>query len=206
MNMRKISVCFLFLAGLLLFSFSEKKYKDEIRDYLNVPGPLTFNNTEYNLAWSSNPSNNYYMQEYVPKDEKIDNFNKMVLINLIVTDSLTLEDVVNAKLAELKKLQKKNPVIQFIPYDNAKTGEHIIDFLLSANEPDGKHLSLVERNLYRYKNFKDKYGKNGILLLGFSSRAYGHDIYSFFSDLKEHRSEMIPKFGNFIIPEITIVK
>lgn len=204
--MKNLQKTFLSLVGLLLFSFTLKNNKDEVKDYFNIPGPLTFDKTDYNLAWSSHPADNYYMQEYVPKDENVDNFKNMILINVIVSDSLKLEDVVANKLAELTKLQKENPVIQFKSYDNSNTGEHIIDFLLSANEPDGKHLSLVERNVYHYKYLVDKSGKKGILLFGTSTRSYGHDIYKFFADLKEHREDMIIKVGDFSIPEITIAK
>ncbi|GHD24342.1 hypothetical protein ACFOEZ_10200 [Tianweitania populi] len=35
-------------------------------DRLNVPGPITFQNKSYSLAWSSEPSENYIKQEYVP--------------------------------------------------------------------------------------------------------------------------------------------
>jgi hypothetical protein len=204
--MKKIQTIFLFLFGLLLFSYTSKKNNGGVKDYFNVPGPLTFNKTDYHLAWSSHPAENYYMQEYVPKDEKVENFRNMILLNLIVSDSLKIETAVAIKLAELAKLKKENPVIQFKSYDNSNTGEHIIDFLLSANEPDGEHLSLVERNVYRYKYFVDKSGQKGILLFGVSSRSYGNDINKFFAELKEHRMEMIPRVGNFSIPEITIAK
>jgi hypothetical protein len=202
--MKKIQSTFLLLSGLLLFSFTFKGNKDEVKDYFNMPCPLTLGKTDYNLAWSSHPADNYYMQEYVPKDDKVDNFKNMILLNVIVSDSLKLEDVVAMKLAELTKLQKENTLIQFKSYYNSNTGEHIIDFLLSANEPDGKHLSLVERNVYRYKYLVDKSGKKGVLLFGTSTRSYGHDIYKFFADLKEHRGDMIMKVGDFSIPEITI--
>src|SRR5947208_3395905 len=113
----------------------------------------------------------------------------MVLINVIISKFIKIDDVVAAKISELTKMQKQNPVIQFKAYDNKKTGEHMIDFLLSENEPDGNHLKLVERNVYRYEQFTDKSGQKGILLFGTSTRSYGHDIYSFFADLKEHRTD-----------------
>jgi hypothetical protein len=203
--MKKIQSTLLLLLGLSLFGFAFK-YKEDVKDYLNVPGPLTFDNINYNLAWSSHPADNYYLQEYIPQEDNLDNFNKMVLINAIISDSIKLDDVVAAKISELTEMQKKNPVIQFKAYNNKKTGEHMIDFLLSENEPDGNHLKLVERNVYRYKEFTDKSGQKGILLFGTSTRSYEHDIYNFFADLKEHRADMIMKVGNFSIPEITIAK
>src|SRR5579871_178830 len=177
--MKKTQATFLVLTGLLFFSFKIKNHKAEVKDYLNVPGPLTFDNTNYNLAWSSHPSENYYMQEYIPQSDSIDNFNKMILINIITSNSIKIDEVVSAKISELTKMQKANPVIQFKVYNNKKTGEHMIDFLLSENEPDGNHLKLVERNVYRYKQFVDKSGQKGILLVGTSTRSYGHDIYNF---------------------------
>lgn len=205
--MKRIHSIFLLLSVLLLLAFTSfRDNKNEIRDYFNIPGPLSFDKADYNLAWTSHPADNYYVQEYLPQDEKVDNFKNMLLLNVIVSDSLKSEDLVAAKLAELSKIQKENPVTQFKSYDNPHTGEHIIDFLLSVNEPDGKHLSLVERNVYRYKYFVDKSGQKGILLFGVSTRSYGNDIYKFFADLKEHRAEMITKVGAFSIPEITITK
>jgi hypothetical protein len=203
--MKKIQSTLLLLIALLFFGFTFKD-KEDVKDYLNVPGPLMFDNINYNLAWSSHPADNYYLQEYIPQSDSIDNFNKMILINVIVSNSIKLKDVVAAKISELKKMQKQNPVIQFKAYDNKETGEDMIDFLLSENEADGNHLKLVERNVYRYKEFTDKSGQKGILLFGTSTRSYGHDIYSFFADLKEHRTDMIMKVGDFSIPEITVAK
>jgi hypothetical protein len=204
--MKKTQLILLLSIGLSFFGFRFKNNKADVKDYLNVPGPLMFDNANYNLAWSSHPNANYYMQEYIPQGDNLDNFNKMVLINLIVSDSIKLDDVVTAKISELTEMQKKNPVIQFKAYDNKKTREHMIDFLLSENVPDGNHLKLVERNVYHYKEFTDKSGQKGILLFGTSTRSYGHDIYSFFANLKDHRSDMIMKVGDFSIPEITVTK
>jgi hypothetical protein len=204
--MRNIRSILLLLIAVCFFGFTFKNNKDDVKDHLNVPGPLLFDSTHYDLAWSSHPSDNYYAQEYIPKGDSIDNFKKMILINVMVSDSIKLDDVVASEIAELTKMQKENPVIQFKAYENKETNEHMIDFLLSQNELVGDHLKLVERNVYRYKEFTDKSGKKGILLFGVSTRSYGHDIYSFFADLKEHRADMVTKVGNFSIPEITITQ
>ena len=109
--MKKAQSTLLLLIGLLFFGFTFKDKEDEVKDYLNVPGPIIFDKTNYNLAWSSHPADNYYIQEYIPQDENIDNFNKMVLINAIVSDSIKLDEFVAAKISELSKMQKENPVI-----------------------------------------------------------------------------------------------
>jgi hypothetical protein len=204
--MKKIHSTVLLFVGLMLLGFTNKNNKTDVRDYLNVPGPLTLDSIYYNLAWSSHPSDNYYIQEYIPKSDSIERFNKMILINVLVSNSIKVDEVVAAKIAEIIKMQKTNPVIQYKEYANEKTGEYMIDFLLSENESDGNHLKLVERNVYRYKQVQDKSGQKGILLVGTSTRSYGHDIYNFFAELKEHREDMITKVGDFPIPEITLLK
>jgi hypothetical protein len=204
--MKKIRSTLLLLIALSFFCFTFKNNKDDIKDYLNVPGPLLFDNTHYDLAWSSHPSNNYYAQEYIPEGDNIDNFNKMILINVIVSDSLKQDDVVASEIADLTKMQKENQAVQFKAYENKKTNEHMIDFLLTENELVGNHVKLAERNVYRYKQFTDTSGQKGILLFGVSTRSYGNNIYSFFADLKEHRTDMVTKVGDFSIPKITITK
>ena len=51
-----------------------------------------------------------------------------------------------------------------------------------------------------------KNGQKAVLLFGVSDRAYGNDIDNFFSNLKEHRYDLINAVGAFDIPEITIAK
>jgi len=82
----------------------------------------------------------------------------------------------------------------------------MLDFLLSQDTPDGKYVSIVERNVYRYKDVTDKNGQKAILLFGVSERAYGDDINKFFSNLKAHRFDLINAVGTFEIPTITIPK
>ncbi|MEO6637530.1 MAG: hypothetical protein ABIN25_04595, partial [Ginsengibacter sp.] len=86
---------------------------------------------------------------------------------------------------------------------NPKTGEYLIDFLLSANGADGS-MNIVERNVYRYKSFTDKAGKAGVQLFGVSTRSYGADIDKFFAALKANRKDLINKVAQFKLPEIKI--
>ncbi|HMJ48101.1 MAG TPA: hypothetical protein VK498_12280, partial [Ferruginibacter sp.] len=83
---------FLLLPGLFLLSFSFRNKSDEIKDSLNLPGPLTFNKTDYILAWSSHPTSNYYKQEYLPKGDDIDNYKKLIIVDVIISDSINLQN------------------------------------------------------------------------------------------------------------------
>jgi hypothetical protein len=90
--------------------------------------------------------------------------------------------------------------------ENPKNQEYILDFLLSQNNPDGKSMSIVERNVYRYKAVTDKSGKRGVLLFGVSTRSYGNNIDKFLVSLKSNRNQLINSVSQFSIPQISIAK
>lgn len=195
---------FFFLVGLFFLSFSYPIKYDEIKDYLNIPGPLTFNKTDYNLAWSSHPTVNYYKQEYLPKGDDIDNFKKLMIIDVIISDSLNLQNIMLSKIAELEEMKKSDPVVNYKMFNNPEKTEYIIDFVESQGTESALHI--VEWNAYRYKIFTDKSGKKGVILLGISLRAYDNKIKDFFGWLKDGRLKNINKLIEFNIPEVTIAK
>lgn len=171
---------------------------------MRVPGPISFDKKMYNLSWSSHPSTGYYKQEYLVKGDDQNNFHSMVMLEAITGDA-AIKEIVGAKLAELKKMKESNPMVNYDVINNPKTGEYLIDFLLTANAADGS-LSIAERNVYRYKNFTDKAGHKGVLLFGISSRVYGQDIKPFLASLKSTRSDLVNKTAAATIPEISISK
>ena len=190
------------LLGLLLTTFSFGQTAKPI-EYLGVATQLSFDNVSYNLAWTSHPTDNYFKQEYLAKGDTIEKFKKLILLE-IITGKTKLKDVVATKIAELKKMKASNPVVNYETFE--KDGEVMLDFLVSENTPDGKYLSIVERNVYRYKSVVDKNGQKCVLLFGVSERAYGDDIDKFFPNLKAHRFDLINLVGAFNLPEITIAK
>ena len=167
------------------------------------PAAITFNNTAYNLSWSSHPSGNYYKHEYLPKGQNADKFKSMILLEL-VTGNVQIKDIVSAKLKELAAMKAANPIVNYESFDNPTTGEYMIDFLLSANSADGKTIMVIERNVYRYKKFTDKSGKTGVLLFGVSTREYGNNSTAFLTSLKQHKKELVNTLAKFTIPEIVI--
>lgn len=171
-------------------------------NYLNVAGPVTFENNAYTLSWASHPAANLYKQEYLPKGANADKYNTMILFDL-VTGETTVKDAVAAKTAELAAMKAANPVVNYNVITNAKTGEYILDFLVSANAPDGS-IGIVERNVYRYKAFTDKAGHKGVLLFGVSSRAYGAGVTPFLTALKTSKNVLPNTVAQFTLPDIAL--
>ncbi len=187
----------------LFFIISSFGQTTKPTEYLGVAGPVSFDGNSYNLTWTSHPADNYYKQEYLLKGDTIETFKKLIMLE-VITGKLKLKEIVALKVAELKKMKASNPIAQYEIFE--KKEEIILDFLISENTPDGKLVSLVERNVYRYKSITDTNGHQGILLFGVSERSYGNDIDQFFPNFKVHRFDTITSVGAFELPEITIAK
>ncbi len=103
-------------------------------------------------------------------------------------------------------MKEVNPMVNYEILENSKNGEYILDFLLSQNTPDGRSMSIIERNVYRYKMVADKVGKRGVLLFGVSTRSYGNEIDIFLNELKLNRNQLINNVSQFNIPQISVPK
>ncbi|MFB6456712.1 hypothetical protein ACE38W_15680 [Chitinophaga sp. Hz27] len=172
------------------------------KDYLHIPGPVKMQNASYNLVWSSHPAENYYKQEYLTQGDHVEKFKKMVSID-VLTGTATPRDLAAAKVEELKKLKVSNPIVNYEVYE--KDGEILLDFLLSANTPDGKKVSILERNVYRYIALKNN-SKPGVLLLSVAERAYDDNIEQYLKSLKGNRNALLEAVGNYPIPAVSLDK
>jgi len=181
--------------------FCFKLVSGQATDYLHVPGPIVFEKTMYGLAWTIHPEANFYKQEYVAKGDSVTRFKNMILLDFRC--DAKIKDMVDEKVAELKKLKKNNPVVNYQVMENK--GEYMLDFLLSENSADGQKINMVERNVYRYKSI-NKAGQKGVLLFGVSNRFYGDESDKFFSEFKDKRYYLINAVGAFDMPEIKPVK
>ncbi|MBB6502861.1 hypothetical protein [Pedobacter cryoconitis] len=170
-------------------------------NYLNVKSPIVFNSASYSLSWSSHPAANFYKQEYLTKGDNSDRYKSMLLTDLIIGE-VTIQDLVRKKVLELKKAKETNPIINYQLLE--KDGEPMLDFMLSASSADGKTVTIIERNIYRYQTITGKNGQKAVLLFGISTRAYGDDIINFMTNLKTKRMDLLNKFGQYKFPGITL--
>jgi len=200
--MKIISFAFLLSSSFLFCSSIIPKERE--KDYLSVPGPVKFGNIKYVLAWSSHPTATYYDQEYIPKGETINSFNRMVLINVVISDTLKVRTILEKKIHELEERKKNDAVINYKVFRNPDQTECIIDFMESQGSKTS--LNIVEWNAYRYKIFIDKAGNKGVMLFGISIRAYGNEIRDFFDSLKITRNATIISLIKYNIPDVQILK
>ncbi len=198
----KIFSCVCLLAACMMLSFVTKNKYQKVKDYLSVPGPLTYNQTQYRLAWSAHPAANYYKQEYLPAGQQSASYTNMLMIEA-VTGNVLLKDAVSAKINEITVRKKTDALANYQVIENKATGEYLLDFIMS--ESSGNNTSVVEWDAYRYATFKDKAGKTGIRLVAISKRGYGAATTAFLKTLKTERQKDIAVLAAYKLPELNLV-
>ncbi len=192
--MKKYSV----IGLLVLMSFT--KTANDAVDRIGVKGPLTFNKTIFNLAWTSKPTDDYYIQEYLPDSENVDHFNQMLTIYLLKSDS-KLKSAVNQKVKELEERKKTDASCNYMVTESPGAKEYMVDFILGEFKDD--KMTVLEFNIYRYKQVDLGNGKKGILAYAYSRRTYD-DITTVFKALREERITLLNTMIAYEMPAITI--
>lgn len=171
----------------------------EVTDYLGVPGPIEVGETDYVLSWSSNPSDGYYKQEYLPAGAAPESYESMVIVEFLATD-MPLAEVVAAQMQMVNARKASDPVANVAVFQNDQTGELVLDFLMSAKDDKGEFI--VEWNGYRYVEAEFD-GKRGSLLFAVSERAYGnHSSEAFLGSLRDFKSQRILDLTKAELPEL----
>ncbi|MFN3406103.1 MAG: hypothetical protein ACK40G_18555, partial [Cytophagaceae bacterium] len=160
-----LTITFITISCFIISGFKPMIQNSPVTDYISVPGPLTFEGEKYILKWSSHAQENHYKQEYVRANDKLEAFNKMIFIEILLTDANAI-DLVNAKIKEIESRKGKDHVANYQVLDNKKTGEFLLDFLISEGDGD-----IIEWNAYRYKNIITPKGK-GVMLFSYSFRSF----------------------------------
>lgn len=187
------------LLAILLMSFST--VREEPTERIGVKGPLEFNETNFTLAWSAHPNENYYVQEYLPKNETAEHFNEMITIHVFVMD-VAVDDAVNQKINELTKRKETDKVCNFSVMKSPDGKESILDCLLSSGSND--KVDIVEFIIYRYKQVELKNNKKALLIYSYSKRRYDDKIAQFLGNLKKERTALLNVMTVEKLPEISI--
>ena len=170
-------------------------------DRLGVEGPLEFNKTSFKLAWTDNPKDNYYIQEYLPDGEKPESFNQMLTIHLFNTDIKT-KDAVQQKVKELTERKKTDAICNYQITESPDGKEFMVDFLLGESKND--KMTTVEFNVYHYKQIEIGKKKKAIIVFAYSKRSYGDDITKFFNTLKNDRTDYLNAMISSDFPTVKI--
>jgi len=163
-------------------------YAQNVINRIGVSGPLVFNKSTFNLAWSDKPDDTYFVQEYLPKGEKPEHFNQMVTVNVFVKD-VPVADAVQQKVKWLTERKKTDEVCNFQVTNNPDETEFMVDFLVG--ESKGDDYTTVEFNIYHYKKVDVGGGKKGLVIYVYSKRSYGEEITNFLENLGVMRNDLL---------------
>lgn len=185
------------LLCLAVSAFAQDKKNVIMIDSVTSYNGISFEKETYTLAWS-NSNKTYFKQEYIRAKDSLDNFNKMITIDVLVSD-LTAKEVVAKKISEIEARKEKDPVANYQVIENEQTGEFLLDFLMSEGD-------LYEWNAYRYKAITTNKGK-AVLLFAYTFRSFeGAELKldDFFPYLKENRNKLIESVAYYTLPAITL--
>lgn len=173
-----------------------------VENYLNTPELIKLNGTDFKLSWSSNPSENYYKQEYIPSDNVVEKYKEMIAVEFVVGD-VTAKDAVDRKIQEIEARKATDRVSNYALKEDTETKELILDFMMSEGAGES---TILEWNVYRYKNYEDASGNKGISLFSLSKRGYGIDVAQFGPDIRDNRPTYMAEFLALPRPSINLKK
>lgn len=191
-----------YLAVLALMLLASLGAINQARSAEGTPAPsIEFAGVTYHLAWNSNPTSVYIKYEYLPPDQKLPHYQNMLLLEWL-TNGMTVAEAVGkqVELLRQRRIEQNDLVAQHRLLNNERTGEFLLDFLLSGHDPERGRIT--EWNAYRYVPHRGADGKPGVLLYGYSARAYGDDDgQAFLLDLVESRPQIIQALISASVPQ-----
>ncbi|RWY55809.1 hypothetical protein [Mucilaginibacter gilvus] len=198
--MKNIAALILIIS-LSSFTKSGHKPSEEVTNYYGTSDIITFNKADFKLSWSSHPNAVYYKHEYLPKGDIADHFIDMVLLDFVQGD-FSAKDALSAQVKTILERKKTDAVCNYQVNQSPDGKQFILDFLMSQSS--GNKIELLEWSAYHYKEYTDKAGHKGVLMLGVSHRAYRDGTTALITNLSEFRKENIKALIGIPFPEIQV--
>lgn len=185
---------------LLLFisTLSIVKAQD-VPDLLSIPGPIEYDGTEYFLSWSKPMSKTLFRQQYLPSDERIEDFTQLLDFSYF-NKEIEMELAVRQKVEGIQQREKSDKFAKVNVIESPDGKEYIVDYFISESPEKGD--SFIEYNVYRFKTYDNGTNKS-FLILSHSKRMYG-DLKSSAKSLARQRDHLITTMIEFKIPEIKV--
>lgn len=188
------------VAFVALTTFAAPAHAQEATDHLGIPGPIAFDGESYLLTWSSQPSDGYTKQDYLPAGQTTEAYDSMILVETLEADLAPIA-MASAQVEMLNARKSTDPLVTMDLIQNGETGEVLLDFLLSERDEAGEYI--VEWNAYRYAAIEGADGAPAGLLFGISHRAYGDAaVKEFLQGLQAFRGEQIQVLSMAPLPEL----
>ena len=185
---------------LLLFicALSFVKAQD-VPDLLSIPGPIEYDGTEYFLTWSKPMSTTLSRQQYLPSDERIEDFTQLLDFSYF-NKEIEMELAVRQKVEGIQQREKSDKFAKVNVIESPDGKEYIVDYFISESPEKGD--AFIEYNVYRFKTYDNGTNKS-FLILSHAKRMYG-DLKSAAKSLARQRDHLLTTMIEFKIPEIKV--
>lgn len=170
----------------------------EVTDRLSIPGPINFYGNEFLLSLSKQNSATWVQQQYIMRDDDINNYKELINISYFDKE-IDMEKAVSQKVEFVDKRRSKDKY-SFVNVTESPDGkEVIVDYLTTETPKEGE--PFAEYNLDRFKNY-DIGGKKSFIIFSYSKRLLGDLKYSAKS-LSKERGKLMEAAIKTAIPPVT---
>lgn len=166
---------------------------------LSFPNPLEYDATEFYLVQSKQRSKTLFQEQYIPKDETLQDFNQLLDFSFF-NKEIEMELAVRQKVESVQQRESKDKFAKVNVTESPDGKEFIVDYFISETPEKGD--SYVEYNIYRFKNY-DNGTQKSFLIMSYAKRAYG-DLKSAAKSLAKQRDYLMANMIEYKIPEIKV--
>ena len=185
--------------ALLLFSTVSLISAQGAKDLLSIPGPIDYDGTEYYLSWSKPVSKTLFRQQYLPADERIEDFTQILDFSFF-NKEIEMELAIKQKVEEIQNRGKSDKYAKVNVAESPDGKEYIVDYIISESPEKGD--SYVEYNIYRFASLEKGTNKS-FLILAHTKRMYG-DLRSGAKSLARQRDHLMTTMAEYKIPDIKV--
>lgn len=190
----------IFLA-LLISSFSFSNAQENETSILSFPNPIEYDGTEFYITQSKQRSKTLFQEQYIPRDENLQNFNQLLDFSFF-NKEIETELAVRQKVESVQQREKKDKFAKVNVSESPDGKEFIVDYFISEAPESGD--PYIEYNIYRFKNIENGSQKS-FLIMSYAKRMYG-DLKSSAKALAKQRDHLMATMIEYKIPEIKVAQ
>lgn len=166
---------------------------------LSFSNPLEYDGTEFYLIQSKQRSKTLFQEQYIPKDENLQDFTQLLDFSFF-NKEIEMELAVRQKVESVQQREKKDKFAKVNVTESPDGKEFVVDYFISESPETGE--PYMEYNIYRFKNMENG-GQKSFLIMSYAKRIYG-DLKSAAKALAKQRDHLMATMIEYKVPEIKV--
>ncbi|UFK98293.1 hypothetical protein [Kaistella faecalis] len=166
---------------------------------LSFSNPLEYDGTEFYLIQSKQRSKTLFQEQYIPKDENLQDFTQLLDFSFF-NKEIEMELAVRQKVESVQQREKKDKFAKVNVTESPDGKEFVVDYFISESPETGE--PYMEYNIYRFKNMENG-GQKSFLIMSYAKRMYG-DLKSAAKALAKQRDHLMATMIEYKVPEIKV--